>query len=285
MRQWLAPSAAAGIRPDHESPGHALAGMIRRLGEDGFETGVLEALHPLVPAASWSVYRTGPRCRPRLYMSASFGIPDTTRDCWWAYLSGPYQHDRTWGGRDEQLAQVPATRLCHITAQEVGGEHQARVYEAYGMVERVSIFEPEPDGSRFAVNFYRHQHQRPFSDAQLGAFEDLAPALLALAHKHIALSGPALSRVPASAAMSALTPAMLREKLLEAHAGLTARELDVCVRLLQGMTQEGVACDLGLSVATVKTYRNRAFSRLGGIHFRNELFALVLNAQTAVPAH
>jgi DNA-binding CsgD family transcriptional regulator len=41
------------------------------------------------------------------------------------------------------------------------------------------------------------------------------------------------------------------------------------------MTQDGIASDLGLTVPTVKTYRNRAFARLG-IHFRNELFALVM---------
>lgn len=43
------------------------------------------------------------------------------------------------------------------------------------------------------------------------------------------------------------------------------------------MTQDGIASDLGLSVPTVKTYRNRAFARLG-IHFRNELFPLVMGA-------
>ena len=40
------------------------------------------------------------------------------------------------------------------------------------------------------------------------------------------------------------------------------------------MTQEGIAVDLGLSLPTVKTYRNRAFGRLG-IHFKSELFALL----------
>jgi DNA-binding CsgD family transcriptional regulator len=54
------------------------------------------------------------------------------------------------------------------------------------------------------------------------------------------------------------------------------------VRLLRGMTYDGIAADLGLSVPSVKTYRNRAFERLG-IHFRNELFALVL--QTPVTRH
>ena len=57
---------------------------------------------------------------------------------------------------------------------------------------------------------------------------------------------------------------------------LTERERAVCIRLLQGMTQDGIASDLGLALPTVKTYRNRAFARLG-IHFRNELFARVLS--------
>ena len=53
---------------------------------------------------------------------------------------------------------------------------------------------------------------------------------------------------------------------------MTERELDVCERLLRGFSHDGVAADLGLSVATVKTYRTRAFARLG-LHFRSQLFA------------
>lgn len=281
MRHWM--PAAGSATAGRGQAGGALGGMIRRLGDHGFESGVLEELQPLVPAASWSVYRTGRRCRPTLFMSASLGIPDTTRDCWWAYLSGPYLHDRTLGsdaGTGE--APPPATQLCHLLAQEIGAEHRARVYEAHGMAERVSILQHEADASVFAVNFYRHQHQRPFSDAQIGAFEALAPALLELARKHIALTAPiapSTAAVPAgpdiAPAPATQSAAALRERLLRVHEGLTTRELDVCVRLLQGMTQEGIACDLAVGLPTVKTYRNRAFARLG-IHFRNELFALVL---------
>jgi DNA-binding CsgD family transcriptional regulator len=57
--------------------------------------------------------------------------------------------------------------------------------------------------------------------------------------------------------------------------GISGRELDVCVRLLQGMSHDGIACDLNISATTVKTYRNRAFGRLD-IRHNNELFALVL---------
>ncbi|RYF71942.1 MAG: LuxR family transcriptional regulator, partial [Comamonadaceae bacterium] len=48
-------------------------------------------------------------------------------------------------------------------------------------------------------------------------------------------------------------------------------------RLLRGLTLEGIAADLDLALPTVKTYRQRAFTRLG-IHFRNQLFARVLQA-------
>lgn len=296
MRQWTpSPPSATGRQATTGPAGHALAGMVHRLGEPGFASGLLQDLAPVLPAASLSVYRTGHRCKPTLFMSASLGVPDTTQDCWWAYLSGPYRHDRTWGRSFDEAAPAESpTRLCHLTAREVDGEHRARVYEAHGVAERVSVVEYESDGSVFAVNFYRHQHQKPFRDAHIGGFEAVAPVLLALARKHIALShsdtlapaawprsgsaGLALPQAEHPARHGRLPASLpaLRERLLRLHADFTDRELDVCARLLQGMTHEGIASDLGLGVPTVKTYRNRAFARLG-IHFRNELFARVLS--------
>jgi len=151
------------------------------------------------------------------------------------------------------------------------------------MVERVSVIAPEHDAV-FAVNFYRHEHQAPLSDAQIAAFETVAVPLLELARKHIALThalpSAALHAEEAPHSLAAvMSSGQMRERLLEVSGELTARELDVCVRLLQGLTQDGIAADLGLSTATVKTYRNRAFARLG-IHFRNELFARVMRTHS-----
>ena len=151
---------------------------------------------------------------------------------------------RTKRHRPAQTSQV-----CHVTAREVGGEHRARVYDAYGMVERLSIAVHEPDASVFAVNFYRHEHQRPFRDAQIARFGVIAPALLELARKQIALTRaavkPAIWTAPQASSGALPSAPALRERLLQAHTGFSARELDFCVRLLQGMTQDGVAADLG----------------------------------------
>lgn len=256
MRKWTCTASAGGTGRHAQ----VLAGLIAQLGQPRFRAALLESLQPLVPAASFSVYRTGRHSVPQLFFSGSLGVPDTTRDCWHAYLSGPYRSDRTL------LNETPDGEhplLCHLTAQEVPAQHRARVYEAHGVAERVSVVQTRDDGL-FALNLYRHQHQAPFSDAQVADFEALAPALLALAHKHVALG-----------VVEAPSDLSQEQRLRALQPALTPRELEVCVRLLRGMTYDGIAVDLGLSLPSVKTYRNRAFDRLG-IHFRNELFALLL---------
>jgi DNA-binding CsgD family transcriptional regulator len=266
MRKWTPATWRPGTLPGDAATaaGAAMGAMVEHLGDDDFEDHLLQVLHPVLPTASWSVYQVGPASAPQLHMSASLGIPDTTRDCWNAYLSGPCRADRSL-----RFDETPPrrTQLCHITSAEVDADHRARVYDAHGMSERVSVVQQDDDDTLFAVNFYRHAHQHALSDAQIGVFEQLAPALLALARKHVALRRQAGAYVPSAES--------LRQRLAHLSPALTARELDVCTRLLGGMTQDGIAADLQLSVPTIKTYRNRAFARLG-IHFRNELFALVL---------
>lgn len=275
MRQWQASPVSAA------EPGLAMAGMIRALGRPDFPAAVLENVQASIPAASWSVYRTGRRSSPVMFLSAARGIPDRTRECWWAYLSGPYLHDRSFGAAMDSCMGLP--HLCHVTVQEIPAEHRARVYEPHGMLERVSVVDQDRDGV-FAVNFYRHAHQPPLRDTQIACFESIAFALLELSRKHIALAAPvggrclALEKVGQEATASlakVASPGQLRERLVAIGPKLTAREVDICTGLLMGRTQEGIARDLGLSPATVKTYRNRAFERLG-IHFRNELYARVL---------
>lgn len=253
MRQWTPSSSTHTVQ--------ALQGLIGLMGQAEFETSLLGHLQPLVPAASYSIYQTGHGCEPTRFMSASLGIPDTTRECWNAYLSGPYLSDRTL---TVQNTSTDSLVLCHITAPEVPAQHRARVYEAHGMAERVSIVQRQ-NAAIFAINFYRHEHQRPFSDGQLSDFESLAPVLLSLTQKQIELTRPRQVKRNTSEWTS---------RLQQLAPGLTTRELEVCARLLTGMTQEGIATDLGLSLPTIKTYRNRAFGRLG-IHFKSELFALI----------
>jgi hypothetical protein len=176
MRQWT---------PQHSNAAsQVVEGLIATIGEPAFEHTLLQCLQPVVPAASYSIYQTGAGCAPQLYMSASLGVPDTTRDCWRAYLSGPQKKDRTLM---QQVSTDSHLMICHITAQEAPAEHRQRVYEAHGVAERVSVVRQEA-ASIFAINFYRHEHQAPFTDNQLSEFGNLASGLIALAKKQITLA-------------------------------------------------------------------------------------------------
>lgn len=257
MRQWNLHSPTTSV--------HALDGLIGLMGQQAFEAEFLSHLQDVVPAASYSIYRTGRQCVPTRFMSASWGVVDTTQACWNAYLSGPQKNDQTLAAPAFESGQA---RLCHITDKEIPAQHKALVYEPHGMKERLSVIQQET-ASVFAINFYRHVHQRPFTDAHLSDLAALAPVLLTLVQKQIALS--------ASQTTTAVRDVRhWHSKLSAFNSTLTQREVDVCARLLTGMTQDGIASDLGLSLATVKTYRNRAFARLG-IHFKNQLFSLFLH--------
>jgi DNA-binding CsgD family transcriptional regulator len=257
MRQWNLHSPT--------THGHALGGLIGLMGQQNFEAQFLSHLQEVVPAASYAIYRTGGQCVPTRFMSASLGVADHTHACWKAYLSGPQKQDQTLAG---PALAIGDAMLCHITDQEIPKRHKALVYEPHGMKERLSVIQQEA-ASVFAINFYRHEHQRPFSEAHLSDLAALAPLLLTLVQKQIALVTP-------QAQNPVRHVGHWMEKLKARHPTLTDRELEVCARLLTGMTQDGIASDLGLSLATVKTYRNRAFDRLG-IHFKSQLFSLFLH--------
>lgn len=248
---WTAPEQAC------------LAGLIGQLGGPDFAVAGLAQLNTLLNAASWSVYQVWADRPPVLHLSASRGVADTTRDCFAAYRDGLYQRDRSFD-TVRQLARPGHAAVLKMGADEApNADHREIIYRRHGVLERLSVAQLEGDGSLLAVNLYHHTHQGAFDPLEIERFDRVAPLLLATVRQQVALAG----RAPAPAAV-----ADARQQLARRCPALTDRELDVCERLLRGWSHDGIAADLGLSVATVKTYKARAFQRLG-LHFRSELFA------------
>ncbi|MFZ5547831.1 MAG: helix-turn-helix transcriptional regulator [Pseudomonadota bacterium] len=253
---------AAGAAPARSDA--ALAGLIAQLARPAFAQRALHSLQQALPAGSWSVYQVWPARPPQLHLSASRMAVDSTGDCFRTYRdAGLYQRD---------LSLEPVRRaagphgpvMLRMGADDVpSAHHREAIYRRHGLVERLSVACREDDGSVLAVNLYRHQGQGAFDAADLAAFGGLAPLLLPCVRRQLEWQGEAAA---------AEGP---RQRLRQRCPALTGRELDVLERLLRGMTYEGIAADMGLGVGTVKTYRARAFARLG-IHFRSELFAGLL---------
>lgn len=255
-----APDAPPGAgRDDH------LAAIVDAIGEPDFGQRALARLNLATPVDFWSVYQLATAAPPRMFLSASRSGHDVSDDCFRSYREGLYRSDRTFAGA-HRLAAASGAAMTLWNEAEIPSPHRDRIYRRHGIRERLSVVGDDGDGGLLAVNLYRYHAAGSYRDHEIDTVQTLGRGLLASVRTHIRLLG----RLPRAAA------AADHRDCLRAHCPtLTARELEVCDRLLRGWTYDGIAADLGLSTTSVKTYRARAFDRLG-IHFRNELFALVL---------
>ena len=256
MRAWRLEGAASDAALIQD----AIAKIVTGIGVENFSHQVLQQVNRVMPVGCWSVYRVG-GSQPRMFLSSTYQRKDTTADSWRAYLSGPHLADKSF---ILVSTGITSPAITHLTAEEIPTPlHRDKVYRQFDMSERLSVVEAESHDEVFALNFYHYNDQHFYSDLELAKFETLAPSLLAAVRRHITLSKQTNFN-------NTMTMSSVRNTFQIHRQDLTERELDVITRTILGMSYEGIAADLGLKLPTVKTYRNRAFDRLG-IHFRNEL--------------
>ena len=268
MHAWSVPAAAPAPARD------VAAGLVDGIARDNFAADALATLNRALPVAWWTVYRVVGDAPPRLRLQASHAVPDIALACWHIYRSGVYRDDTHFADACERAGHGSGGAvMTHCVAGDFSRAHRERIYEAHSLSERLSLVATEPRAAAdepadeprpalLAINLYRHRAQARFAPRELDCVLGWAPVLLAAVQRHIELDGVRLRPV---------------QRLRQLCPQLTERELAVCERLLRGLTFDGIAADLRISVPTAKTYRNRAFERLR-IHHRNELFALALQA-------
>jgi DNA-binding CsgD family transcriptional regulator len=79
----------------------------------------------------------------------------------------------------------------------------------------------------------------------------------------VALLGQHAQRGQTHDAGDALRSLDVIEKCIAVQAAMPRRESEVCARILYGLSTTGIALDLGVGEETIKTYRKRAYHRLG----------------------
>lgn len=273
--------APAPLATASERASLALAGVIGCTGQPDFSAKALIELNRMLPMCWMSIYTLFPDAPPQSYGGGAFGIADGTRDSWRVYRQGLYSRDRTFLAAREVTESGDAV-VTRWHAREIPLEHRKAIYIRHGLRERVSLVAGDAlggggSGGVLAVNLYRGMEQSSFRDDEVDLLCSLAPPLLATVQLHLRLTAPqhlGEMQAPHDVTLNP-EPAAL--------ADLPRREREVCQRLLRGWTYDGIAADLGISAGTVKTYRNRAFERMG-LHHRNELFARALAEVAAAPA-
>ncbi|MBZ0216757.1 MAG: helix-turn-helix transcriptional regulator [Fimbriimonadaceae bacterium] len=144
-------------------------------------------------------------------------------------------------------------------------------YKNSSLIDKISILHSH-DRLKYLTNYYRATGSAPFSVADKTNMRRIAPLLTSAVSLHVdhlkdTASGLSLRDSSQNIETAADIPSVDDVNPFDS---LSERERDICRLILIGFSTEAMALDLGLSVNTVKTYRRRAYKKLGIIS-ANEL--------------
>lgn len=208
-----------------------------------FSQRLLDAAHSAAGVEELFAYRAGEGA-PRTLASSS-DLDDVAERAA-AYAKRFHHSDPAVAAR--LAAPTGSGFLCRIPADAIElAAYRKLCFERPRFSEKICF------GWRFAdhdlvVTFYHRHRDADVDMAQLGALAQLAiTGLTQIQQQETAL--PPVSRI--------------ESRLAQTHVILTPRERQVCARTLTGLTADQIAGELGLSAATVLTYRQRAYQKLG----------------------
>jgi DNA-binding CsgD family transcriptional regulator len=143
--------------------------------------------------------------------------------------------------------------IQRLTPDDISsGAFRRRFFDAPGIIERIAILQRGVDGWR-GINIARHRSTGLCSDGELSSLIALASIVLPMLPAH----RQRVSRLDVP------DVGELEQRFARRHAGLTARERQVCARAALGLSVEDTARELGIAPTSVVTYRQRAYQRLG----------------------
>ncbi|MDS0859654.1 helix-turn-helix transcriptional regulator [Burkholderia pseudomultivorans] len=113
------------------------------------------------------------------------------------------------------------------------------------------------ENSIIGVSVVRTDPGQSFSDDAVQQLAAVSNILMSSLIKHVSMLAP---RPDVSTALSNLCEI---ERCVLSRSNLPRRESEVCARILYGISSLGISLDLGIGEESVKTYRKRAYQRLG----------------------
>lgn len=159
-----------------------------------------------------------------------------------------------------------------ISGHEIGDDaYRNRLFAKAGLASKFSVLQKR-NGRLVYLNFYFRTDAADRLEGAYATLRDHGELLVEALGKHDALSGGLFRERSGKHRIEAL----LRERFPV----LSPREVEACARIVTGHSTQGIALELGLSMATVTTFRKRAYAKLG-ISSQNELFAHCAGVMTA----
>jgi DNA-binding CsgD family transcriptional regulator len=152
------------------------------------------------------------------------------------------------------LASIPQSSCASITfcAEEVRhADYRQACFERFSIRHRLSVVKRVCD-RWLTMNLARRS--RAFTGDEITELSMLARLALPLFVQQ--------DRLKAKKSGGNFSVVEMERRLEAIDKGFTQRERQVCARTVVGMSAEGIAIDLGISMASALTYRQRAYRRV-----------------------
>lgn len=255
----------------------AIGRMASSVGEAGFPAALMAALEEAVRASDFMVLIERQGQLQNLFEASAYcqrGLQ---------LLIATYVEHYPSRNRRISFRRLPMVdRSIHCNVMAIEDVRTRAFREAFYRDGRIvdHIWSVAPFGGAYvALSCLRRAPSRPFDEQHLSLFAELAPVLMPFVIRHVRMQHS--EHDDSAAPLPEDLQHEAQQMLLSTSYGLAPREIEVCTRILRGMTSEAIALDLRTSIHTVRTQRKRAYAKMQ-ITSMAELFSHVLGTARSV---
>lgn len=162
-------------------------------------------------------------------------------------------------------SQTPRILLHRQTGADIAhADYRRTCYTLPQVAERLAVLALYEGRRWLSVHLYRGTEHGPFDEAAIAVVEALAPLIVEAVRLH-----------HTGLAVHQDLRGLLVARAVRRWSGLTQRDQDVMVALMDGLDTAALARRLGLTVASAQTYCQRLYRKLGVAGQREMLAALL----------
>ncbi|MDP2411516.1 MAG: LuxR C-terminal-related transcriptional regulator [Pseudolabrys sp.] len=242
--------------------------LIDNVGRPSFPRYLFRLIHDATECEHISAFAFAGRQPPRVVLAENTGEPRLASSVAQKYIARYWRLDPANRVLDTTGPHGSIWGLRIAASDITDAIYRGHCYTAVGLGHRLSLSQ-FGNGQNFRLNVYC-QRAKPFSESIAHKIFDAADLLMALVRRHDTEQNGAGPPLPVST---------FQQRLRDAAPKLSKRELEVTSLIAKGLSSQGIALELGVSINTVLTYRKRAYTRLN-ISTQNELMRLLLGAQS-----
>lgn len=252
--------------------------LTRVLGCKEFEEGVVALLNLVLPIDHCVVFTHGADGVGHLFTHGKMAAA-TAQQLADDYVRQYHERDPMFASlANNDASDLDRPRPLNLQT-EYDPVYRNHFFDRNGLIDKTSTVGRVKEGS-VLCNFYRMAGSARYSPEDRERLERILPLVTAFIAAHFRLVKSTQLTVEDSVVPRDRTRSLVHTiigKRVAPFDRLTAREREVCERIVLGYTSIGIGLDLEISLSSVLTYRKRAYDKLG-IGSQNELFALCLDS-------